>query len=300
MKSKVRSRSRGFTLIELLVVIAIIAILIGLLLPAVQKVREAAARTQDINQLKQIGLAIQNCHDSNGRLPDAGTYGGVPTAGVGPANQTGSWAFQILPYMEQNAIFSGTAGYQTTPIKAFMSPGRGRPMLANDTDASPWTTLGDYALNAYPFLASNQGQFNQTSWGKVAVTLVSITDGTSNTVAVGKKGMAVFRYTAYTGAQWDDPAFASLGGCMRDGFNVYRDTPPSALNGTWNGSSWTYTVGSSDVTNNNWGAAYTSGCPFVFYDGSVHLIAYGTNLGGSGGIADIMTHNGGEVFSPTW
>src|SRR5438128_8454228 len=91
-----RTRGRGFTLIELLVVIAIIAILIALLVPAVQKVREAAARTQSINNLKQIMLACHNHHDTLKALPFNGqgvAFNSTPF--------TGSWAFQVLPYIEQ-------------------------------------------------------------------------------------------------------------------------------------------------------------------------------------------------------
>src|SRR5262245_2933941 len=145
----VRGRRSAFTLIELLVVIAIIAVLIGLLLPAVQKVREAAARAKCQNNLHQLATGCHNYHDQIGILPTAGRQdflgGRDATNPTAPgATQWWNWRYQILPYIEQTPPYMLTSNAQvrTTPIALFNCPSRRPPTVVGAI------ILVDYVGNA--------------------------------------------------------------------------------------------------------------------------------------------------------
>jgi prepilin-type N-terminal cleavage/methylation domain-containing protein len=130
---KARQTRPAFTLIELLVVIAIIATLIALLIPAVQKVRYAAARTQSMNNLKQLALASHSYHDAYGYLP----YNGATTNATNTINDSGSWVYQILPYVEQLPLYDSQAGTLPSSWNSGLSvitcPLRSRPGYVSGT-----------------------------------------------------------------------------------------------------------------------------------------------------------------------
>jgi len=267
-------RRRGFTLLELLVVVGIIAVLLAMLVPAVQKLREVANRTRCVNNLHQIGLAMSNhfgthqCFPTNGGFNNnpqfnlassVGAFGsymwGMGDPSQGPKNQTGSWAYALLPYMEENSAFSAPGQAFGAALPLYLCPSRARnPGSQSVPDADPlWTgwvythadnsgrALNDWAKTDYAgnyLMMPNRGvgdlryyydpSTNQQllppypSLGgarNYPITPADIKDGAANTIVVGEKSLAVDAYNT-GGWYWDEPIFAGGSG------GTARGVPP--------------------------------------------------------------------------
>ncbi|SRR5579871_3039040 len=278
----------GFTLIELLVVIAIIGVLIALLLPAVQKVRETANMTQCANNLKQFSLAALNHHTTTRRLPSGGwgwDWVGQPDRGT-DHRQPGGWAYNLLPYMEQNALHDAAPlTVITTPIKSLNCPSRREAKLfkltrteaywnvprlppavarldyaantgdadADENDAGPTSlTAGDAS---YPW--KDTSGYTGVVFLCSEIAIRDIITGASNTYLFGEKYLNPDDYE--TGADKGDNECAYVG-FDNDNHRATAAAPKQDTRGVSNTKIF--------------GSAHVAGMYMSYCDGSVRLVSY--------------------------
>ena len=265
----------GFTLFGLLVVLAILGLLMALLLPAIQKVREAANRMKDANNLKQIGIAFHNYHNDFNRFP--GGYSGEPAAqGNFPKPDSGSWSYMLLPYIEQDNVFRAIAQGNAVgaAVPPYYSPLRRQPALYNGKAKI------DYAGNAGTSddpekLDRDDGIFTEK---KKKLSFATVTDGTSNTIMFGMKGLRTTEYL--TGKGKGDSGSCWTGGTI-DTLRTSNEDKRLPLR---------------DVNNEDhergFGGPGSSGVNFAFCDGSVREIRFTIK---ASVFQAIITRNGGEV-----
>jgi prepilin-type N-terminal cleavage/methylation domain-containing protein len=258
-----RSIRGAFTLVELLVVIAIIAILIALLLPAVQKVRQASARLNCSNNFKQMGIAFQAHHSAHGYFPTGGTHlppkfpRSANTCATTPEERrmSWSWAYQILPYIEQNALYSNpdSAQVRSTIIKTYYCPTRRTPQVFNNSAKI------DYAGCTGDQPEGQNGMVMRTTHG--VVRICDVADGASNTVMLGEKQLNI----AMFGRSMDDNESYATPGWNKD-WEVYRwgAAPPAPDYGRF-----------GDIRPSRvFGSAHPNGFYCAFGDGSVRFVRY--------------------------
>jgi prepilin-type N-terminal cleavage/methylation domain-containing protein/prepilin-type processing-associated H-X9-DG protein len=256
----------GFTLIELLVVIAIIAILIGLLLPAVQKVREAAARTKCQNNFKQIGLAMHGYQDTFQRLPPGWLTGLNAAGGVVAPNPGWAWGTLILPFVEQDPLFKSINPDLTTPGTAVVSSNTQMklPIYTCPSDANNGQTnnlFQNFGRSNYVCNRSVLGPNNDNTQPRLSIQ--QIADGSTNTIFVGERDG--FKNVGATWAARSNVSSASFEG--RVGFKLNVSFAPNPLPPT--GVAFAPT---DDCRRLGYGSFHTGGANFGFGDGSVRFI----------------------------
>jgi len=301
-----RSARGGFTLIELLVVIAIIAILIALLVPAVQKVREAAARTQCQNNLKQIGLGLHNHHDTFKCFPPGAADGNVaiPRLGV-PKGPLHGWAVFILPFIEQQTMFkqyrldldwrhATNKPVVSTPVPIFTCPTSGDAKRLDTFTSGGFNVVAavsDYAPNnavdsalASAGLIQAVGNYQGVLRVNSTMTFADIKDGSSNTMLIAEDAGRPQRWrsTGSSGGRWSGGGWADRDaeyithGYTADGLT---EGGPCAINCSNNNEIFSF---------------HTNGAQLLFGDGSVRFVSASTSIRT---VAAMITRMGGEVYN---
>lgn len=271
-------KRRGVTKVQASIILVVVGLVVALVVPFVQKTREAAARTQSINNLKQLGLGAQSFHDANRRLPFNGSDSTVndvkyrAEAELYNTSFTGSWAFQVLPYTD--SFMTMWPKIREFNLRSYQCLGRGRPFQEQGKGA--WS---DYFINNY---LNDPEKADTPDNADHRTSLDDITDGLANTIFAGHGNISTSDYsknenvvgssniflggtfgTARGGPNWQDGQKVSV--------ELRRDSaePP-------------------DFAAGGWGGPFPQGGLFVFCDGTVRMIPY--NMSG---------HLFGALLTPT-
>jgi prepilin-type N-terminal cleavage/methylation domain-containing protein/prepilin-type processing-associated H-X9-DG protein len=299
-----RRQHRGFTLIELLVVIAIIAILIGLLLPAVQKVREAAARMACQNNLKQIGIACHSYHDANQSLPPGYRATMSYLDGATDTAPGWGWAAYLLPQLEQDNLYrqiNFNQPVQNSPaiqtlVKVFLCPSDTPPPSAFPITDPTGATItlaapSSYAATCGPDASdvadpTGQGIFYRNS----KTRFTDITDGTSNTVMIGDRA-----WSDSQGIWAGAPSSAILRPGPRNPWQYVTAPAPTLVLAHNN---WLNIKSDADGGLDDFSSYHTGGANLLFADGSVHFLRSITADGPEHWAFQALgTRAGGEVIT---
>jgi prepilin-type N-terminal cleavage/methylation domain-containing protein/prepilin-type processing-associated H-X9-DG protein len=283
----------AFTLIELLVVIAIIAILVGLMLPAIQRVRESASRTQCRNNLKQIGLALHMYHDAKKAFPPGYKSQVSPTnVDLGPG---WGWASFILPYLEQENLYkqirfqndiadpvNASAAAQSLAI--FLCPSDSPPENFVPAGSSATVGTSNYVgMFGTPEISDDPSKGNGIFFRNSRVNIQMITDGTSNTCMIGERSsnLALVTWTGSVTGSWVPP---------RPGSPYGAEGAPVLILGHTGDPDEGHTPNAPVNHVDDFWSRHTMGVNFLFADGSVRIIndtidpftwaALGTRAGG--------------------